>query len=365
MGTGVLNSARYSAANAVAPSATPMSHCLNPRCEAPKNDHSGPNCRSCGEPLLLRGHYRAVRPLGRGGFGRTYLAVDRDRLDTPCVIKQFSPRVKTRAALKKSIRLFSQEAIRLRDLGEHPQIPSLLAYFEDNGRLYLVQEFIAGPNLLQEFHRNGPFNEKQILRLLKDLLPVLHFIHNKSVIHRDLKPDNIICRKTDNRYVAIDFGIAKQLDPEGGGKPGTKIGTEGYSPIEQLRGGQAYPASDLYSLGVICIFLLTGVPPDELYNPLTGRWPWREQLAQWHDTLSLEELHGGAPPPTPPEKPKEKESGARHTFSQMPVTTGLDERVGQLLDKLLEQAVRDRYQSAQDVMADLQTILTVPATSKA
>ncbi|MEM9771190.1 MAG: serine/threonine-protein kinase [Cyanobacteria bacterium P01_D01_bin.73] len=316
---------------------------------------------------MLRGHYRAVRPLGRGGFGKTYLAVDRDRLDTPCVIKQFSPRVKTRAALKKSIRLFSQEAIRLRDLGEHPQIPSLLAYFEDNGRLYLVQEFIAGPNLLQEFHRNGPFNEQQILRLLKDMLPVLHFIHDKSVIHRDLKPDNIICRKTDDRYVAIDFGIAKQLDPEGGGKPGTKIGTEGYSPIEQLRGGQAYPASDLYSLGVICIFLLTGVPPDELFNPLTGHWPWREQLAQWNDTLSLEELHGGTPPVLIPDASKAAQGvsnkGAKHTFAQMPVTTGIDERVGLLLDKMLEQAVRDRYQSAQEVMADLQTILTVPASS--
>lgn len=336
-----------------------MSHCLNPRCDHPKNDKTDSVCRSCGEPLLLRGHYRAVRPLGRGGFGRTYLAVDRDRLDTPCVIKQFSPRVKTRAALKKSIRLFSQEAIRLRDLGEHPQIPSLLAYFEDNGRLYLVQEFIAGPNLLQEFHRNGPFNEKQIVRLLKDLLPVLHFIHTKSVIHRDLKPDNIICRKTDDRYVAIDFGIAKQLDPGGVVKPGTKIGTEGYSPIEQLRGGQAYPASDLYSLGVICIFLLTGVPPDELYNPLTGRWPWREQLAQWNDTLSLEELHGGTTAAqTVPETATNK-----HTFAQMPVTTGIDERVGRLLDKLLEQAVRDRYQSAQDVMADLQTILTARPTS--
>ncbi|MGD1936965.1 MAG: protein kinase [Cyanophyceae cyanobacterium] len=333
-----------------------MSHCLNPRCESPKNDKTDKACRSCGETLMLRGHYRAVRPLGQGGFGKTYLAVDRDRLDTPCVIKQFSPRVKTRAALKKSIRLFSQEAIRLRDLGEHPQIPSLLAYFEDNGRLYLVQEFIAGPNLLQEFHRNGPFSEQQILRLLNDMLPVLDFIHDKSVIHRDLKPDNIICRKTDDRYVAIDFGIAKQLDPEGGGKPGTKIGTEGYSPIEQLRGGQAYPASDLYSLGVICIFLLTGVPPDELYNPLTGHWPWREQLAQWNDTVSLEELHGGGDPAST------SKEGAKHTFAQMPVTTGISEQLGLLLDKMLEQAVRDRYQSAQDVMTDLQAILTVPAS---
>ncbi|GAB4340152.1 MAG: hypothetical protein Fur0042_00590 [Cyanophyceae cyanobacterium] len=314
-----------------------MSYCLNPRCNERQNTDDAQFCQGCGESLLLRGHYRVLRPLGRGGFGRTFLAVDRDRLDTPCAIKQFSPRAKTRPALRKSIQLFTQEALRLRDLGEHPQIPSLLGYFEEGGRLYLVQEFVAGPNVQQEFQRQGTFSEAQVVGMLRDLLPVLQYIHDNRVIHRDLKPDNIIRRKRDGRYIPIDFGVAKQLQTgsSGSDQPGTRIGTEGYAPVEQIRHGQAFPASDLYSVGAICVFLLSGVHPDELYNPLTGKWPWREQLAQWEGAIAS------------------PETSASEWGQIMPIQHRVSEGFGQILDRLLVQAVGDRYQSADAVLADL------------
>jgi serine/threonine protein kinase len=133
--------------------------CLNPRCQSPLNlDHTA-ICQSCGKPIhLLRGRYRTTQPLGQGGFGRTYLALDEDRLNSRCVIKQFSPQVQGEKSLEKAIRLFNQEAVRLHELGEHAQIPTLLAYFEQDGFLYLVQQFIEGRSLLQEMRQQGAFN---------------------------------------------------------------------------------------------------------------------------------------------------------------------------------------------------------------
>ena len=300
--------------------------CLNPHCQQPLNPDNDEVCRSCGAKLtpMLRGHFRPIRPIGQGGFGRTYLAVDEDRLNAPCVIKQFSPQIQGTKSLEKAIRLFNQEAVRLHELGEHPQIPTLLAYFEQDKYLYLVQQFIEGQTLFQELHRQGTFNEQKIRQVLSDILPVLKFIHARQVIHRDITPANIIRRQIDGKLMLIDFGIAKQLTQTSQGQPGTKIGTEGYAPIEQLRSGQAYPASDLYSLGATCIHLLTGVKPEELYNPLDGRWIWREQLIK--------------------------------------KGTNVSDRLAKILDKLLKDLVSERFQSADEVLKHLNS---TPSSSSA
>lgn len=256
--------------------------CLHSDCLVPVNPDGVTTCQSCGSPLteLLRNRYRPIKPLGQGGFGKTYLAEDIDRLNTRCVIKQFV-RQASNKTFDKALTLFNQEAIRLNDLGEHSQIPSLLAYFEQNGNFYLIQQQIEGNTLLQEVKKDGPFDEGKIRSLLLQLLPVLQFIHDRNVVHRDINPTNIICRQRDNKPVLIDFGIAKQLEASLHDKlehTGTRIGTEGYSPIEQLRSGEAYPSSDLYSLGATCICLLTGRKPEKLYSPLEGRWLWQEHL---------------------------------------------------------------------------------------
>lgn len=242
-------------------------------------------------------------------------------MNMPCIVKQFSPSLDIQSepvALRKATDMFYQEAVRLLQLGEHPQIPRLLAYFEQEKYLYLVQELIDGKDLKQELATTGAFSEQKIRQLLTDLLPVLKFIHDRGVIHRDIKPGNIMRRRKDGKLVLIDFGVSKQATGTLLGKVGTKVGTAGFTPLEQMR-GQAYPASDLYSLGVTCICLLTRSLPqadgsDEAYDPMEGQWKWRERLPE----------------------------GA--TVSQ---------ELGQILDKLLQDLPKYRYQSADDVLQDL------------
>jgi WD40 repeat protein/tRNA A-37 threonylcarbamoyl transferase component Bud32 len=300
--------------------------CLNPNCKKPENSDGASVCQSCGSPLkLLRARYKAVQPLGQGGFGRTYLALDEDRLNARCVIKQFAPQVQSEKSKEKAINLFKQEAERLDQLGEHAQIPTLLAYFEQDGYLYLVQQFIEGLSLLQQMRQHGALSERQIRDLLADALPVLRFIHKSQVIHRDITPANMLRRQADDRLVLIDFGVAKQVNADSAAEqPGTRIGTEGYSPMEQFRGGKAYPASDLYSLGATCIHLMTQTRPDNLYDPLNGRWLWREHLAD-----------KGVP---------------------------VSDQLAYILDNLLKDLVADRYQSADEVMRDLNADSFMPPT---
>ncbi len=187
-----------------------MSQCLNPDClnQNPPNTNF---CQKCGSKLLLAERYRAVKIIGQGGFGRTFKAVDEFKPSQPfCVIKQFFPQAQGTQNLEKAAELFAQEAVRLESLGTHPQIPELLAFFTQDNRQYLIQEFIDGKNLQQELETVGAFNETQIWELLNDLLPVLEFIHSQQVIHRDIKPENIIRRpdysQKKGELVLVDFG---------------------------------------------------------------------------------------------------------------------------------------------------------------
>lgn len=276
-----------------------MHCCLNPSCPNPHNPDGIKFCQSCGNPLVvLRNHYHPRQLLSNeGGFGRTYLAEDIDKLHEKCVIKQLAPQVQGTSALQKAKELFEQEARQLQQLGEHPQIPTLYAYFEQDGYLYLVQQYIEG----QPLHKcqQGTWKETQVRELLEQLLPVLDFIHQRGVIHRDIKPPNIMRRKSDGKYVLIDFGASKQLKSTVVAGQGTQIGTNGYSPFEQMKRGEAYPASDLYSLGVTCFYLLTGQDPFALFLDEGYGWvdswqkhllePLSEQLQQVFDNLLQKE----------------------------------------------------------------------------
>jgi serine/threonine protein kinase len=287
--------------------------CLNPECDNPSVPANTKFCPSCGVPLVkLRHRYQPVKPLGGGGFAKTYLAVDIDKLNEKCVIKQFAPQTQGTAGLQKATALFLQEAQQLQQLGEHPQIPALSAYFAENSRLYLVQQFIDGENLFRELEQQGRFSESKILALLEDLLSVLKVVHSHNIIHRDIKPENIMRRESDRKLILIDFGASKQL--QGTVKTGTTIGTFGYSPLEQMQDAKVYPASDLYSIGATCFHLLTGVNPWELWREDGYGWvkAWRNHLQQ----------------PISPE-------------------------LAQILDKLLQKDVEQRYQYAEEVLIDL------------
>ncbi|MEG4213616.1 serine/threonine-protein kinase [Microcoleus sp. S13_B4] len=300
-----------------------MSYCLNPACPNPQNADRTQFCLNCGSKLLLRERYRAIKPLGRGGFGRTFLAIDEDKPSKPrCAIKQFFPLSQGTSSSEKAAELFNREAVRLDELGKHPQIPELLAHFQQERYQYLVQEFIEGQNLQEELARTGPFSESQILSLLKDLLPVLQFVHDRSVIHRDIKPPNIIRRRISQtpiiytyptltgELVLVDFGAAKVV--EGLRETGTVIGSPEFVAPEQIR-GQAVYASDLYSLGVTCIYLLTQISPFELFDINQDVWVWR-------DFLKVQ----------------------------------IDPKLSRILDKMIESSLSRRYKSVAEVLKDLQ-----------
>jgi formylglycine-generating enzyme required for sulfatase activity len=258
-----------------------MSQCLNPTC-LHQNPQGTNFCENCGSKILLDDRYRPIKFLGEGGFGRTFQAIDEKRLNTPCVIKQFLPQQTGSAALAKATELFQQEAKRLQELGKHPQIPDLEAFFPQDGRLYLVQDFIDGQNLLEEFENQGRLKEPQIRIILTELLPVLQFIHDNQVIHRDIKPENII-RSKNGQLFLIDFGVSKETSGSILTRVGTVTGTPGYAPPEQFR-GMVYHSSDLYSLAVTCVRLLTGHfqeadGADKLFDTRKMQWQWQKYVS--------------------------------------------------------------------------------------
>ncbi|MGF1486847.1 MAG: SUMF1/EgtB/PvdO family nonheme iron enzyme [Prochloraceae cyanobacterium] len=290
--------------------------CLNPDCTQPLNYKHHPYCQNCGAPLkiLLRNRYKILKPLGRGGFGKTYLARDIDKFDELCVVKQLAPQAQGSQISSKVKDLFHQEAQQLKLLGEHPQIPYLQAYFHENNYFYLTQQFIAGEDLRKKLKHKGVFSETQIRELLLNLLPVLGFIHDRGIVHRDLKPENIICCHYDGNYVLIDFGIAKVLNPFSK-DTSTSLGSLGYAAPEQIVEGKATPASDLFSLGVSCFHLLSGVHPKELF--MCNGYSWVER---WNNSLDR------------------------------PVS----QNFAKILSKLLQKDTNKRYQKAEQALEDLE-----------
>ncbi|MBD2353727.1 pentapeptide repeat-containing protein [Tolypothrix sp. FACHB-123] len=296
-----------------------MSYCLNPTCSHPENLAHSQRCQSCGSQLLLRDRYQVLQPLGQGGFGATFLAQDQGLPGEPsCVIKQLRPSATAPHILQMARELFEREARTLGKIGNHPQLPRLLDYFEYQQQFYLVQEYISGATLQQEVQRNGNFTEAGVKQFLSEILPLLQYVHEQKVIHRDIKPANLIRRTQDARMVLIDFGAVKNQVTQG--VPGQSdqtaltayaIGTPGFAPPEQMAMRPVY-ASDIYALGVTSIYLLTGKTPKDLeYNPSTGEMIW-EPLVQVSDHL------------------------------------------GSVLRKMLEVSVRNRYKSAQEVLRGLE-----------
>jgi CHASE2 domain-containing sensor protein/tRNA A-37 threonylcarbamoyl transferase component Bud32 len=263
---------------------------------------------------LLDGRYQAEQTLGSGGFGVTYLARDTKLPGKPqCVIKQLVPARRDPNFVSLARRLFNTEAESLSKLGNHPQIPHLLAYFEERQEFYLVQEFIDGKPLNLELEgATTPWSEELVLDLLRQLLPVLGFIHSKYVIHRDLKPGNIIRDRHHGKLVLIDFGAVKEIQPQVTEDLDRTIaiGTRGYTPPEQYAGQPNY-TSDIYALGSIAIEALTNTHPRYLpVDENTGNLQWQN--------LAI-----------------------------------VSPELARVLDKMVAYHFKDRYQSATAVLIDL------------
>lgn len=278
---------------------------------------------------VLQSRYRVLSVLGQGGFGRTYLAEDQGRFNEACAIKELTPPQDNPYALEKSKELFQREAQTLYQI-QHPQIPQFRATFEQDQRFFIVQDYVEGKtyrSLLDERKSRGyVFSESEVTQLVKQVLPVLAYIHGKGIIHRDIAPDNIILRDRDKLPVLIDFGVVKDLatriQAQETVKQHTTVGKLGYAPTEQMQTGRAYPNSDLYALAVTAVVLLTGREPQDLFDENTMTWRWQRFV-------------------------------------------NLEPTFGQVLNRMLSYRVSDRFQSATEVLQVLQTPATMaplPAT---
>ena len=290
-------------------------YCVNPKCNHPKNNNSEKYCQNCGFSLVLAQRYKAIKPIAQGGFGKTFLAIDYLLPSHPfCVIKQLYFQNYNDENNQKIIELFEQEAQHLEELGKHSQIPNLLAHFKQEGELYLVQEYIKGTSLSEEVWQGGKEPEKRIWQILTDILPILQYIHDHQVIHRDIKPDNIMRREDDQRLVLIDFGVSRLFTQTALIGGATIIGTPEFMAPETTR-GKVLPASDIYSLGVSCIRLLTQESTTDLFDIMEEKWHWREAI---------------------------------------PSGVYITHRLGKIIDKLINPSLRDRYQYANEVLADIE-----------
>ena len=243
--------------------------------------------------VLLNNRYRILKTLGRGGFGETYLTEDTHMPSRrKCVLKQLKPIVKSPKTPLWMKERFQREAAILEELGEgSDQIPQLYAYFSEDDKFYLVQEWIEGLTLDQYWSQEGNLHRDEIKQILLQLLPVLDYVHSRRIIHRDIKPENIILRRGDNKPFLIDFGavkeaIATEINEDSYSSYSASIGTPGYMASEQAAGRPIY-SSDLYSLGLTMIFLLTGKSPHELEtDPRNGEIIWQEHTPNLDSELA-------------------------------------------------------------------------------
>ena len=240
--------------------------------------------------VILNNRYRIVKQIGRGGFGRAYLAEDTQRYRELCVLKEFAPQVESNDELDQAEDLFEREAGILYRLN-HSQIPQFEALLKTRvgtGRslsLFLVQEYVPGESYWQLLQRYGRLTETEVTEMILNVLPVLDYIHGADLIHRDISPDNLILRDRDDKPVLIDFGCVKLAANEVSrcsGRSVTLIGKKGYSPNEQIHRGQTMPCSDLYALAATAVVLLTGKQPDRLYNSREAEWEWDRVEATPH-----------------------------------------------------------------------------------
>ncbi len=276
---------------------------------------------------LLQGRYSIQETIAKGGMGVAFLARDIKKANRRCLIKQFHLSKENIEYQSVLLPYFQKEASTLKRLGNAVErIPKMYDYFEADGEYYLVQEFIEGQTLQKRVELDGPFNESQVRRFLLDFLDTIAKIHRHEILHRDINPRNIILRKGDSAPILIDFGIVKEiatrlLGQDDDALTSTRIGTPGYCPPEQIMGKGVFSCSDLYSLGVTVVYMLTGKSPQSF--PLNG-----EGIYQWKQFC-----------------PK--------------ISSGFES----LINKAIEFDYKKRYQSADEMLQALRELTTIK-TSK-
>jgi serine/threonine-protein kinase len=212
---------------------------------------------------VLQSRYRIVSPVKRGGMGAIYRAWD-TRLNVAVALKEMIPQPGLDAAMLNQFRQqFQQEATTLARL-DHPHLVGVTDFFEEGGSAYLVMKFIEGESLAERIERQGALPEGEVAAWADQLLDALIYCHNQGVLHRDIKPQNVIIRP-DGRAVLVDFGLVKLWDPNA---PQTRTavrgaGTPEYAPPEQYDAGAGHtdPRSDIYGLGATLYHAIIGQAP--------------------------------------------------------------------------------------------------------
>ncbi len=262
-----------------------MSYCLNPNCSNPSDPlNSGRDtCCQCSSGLVLQNRYRVVKPLGGGGFGKTYIVEERGIQKVLKVLLKSHP---------KAISLFQQEAQVLISL-RHPGIPKIekdgyFTFFPADSQEpihCLVMEYVNGSNLRDwmKSRRHRPINETLAINWLTQLSEILEMVHDRNYFHRDIKPHNIM-RRPNGQLVLIDFGTVREVSDTyllkvAQGQNVTGIVSPGYTAPEQTN-GKAVPQSDFFALGRTFVYLLTGKPPTAFAdNPRSGKLQWRKNAS--------------------------------------------------------------------------------------
>lgn len=275
-----------------------------------------------------------MRRLGQGGFGTTYLAKDISAASPiSCAIKQLKYKSRKPMDLEHNQRRFQREARIMARLGNHAQIPSLLSHFADDGKFYLVQEYVPGLTITQEVSRHGVQSEIEVKQFLSEMLPVVRHVHRQGLLHLDIKPSNIIRCSEDNRLVLVDFGAVRRASQEDRAvsKKRRCAGTIGFSPVEQLEGAPSF-ASDIYALGVTCLYLLTGLSPMDLALSPQGqdlRWQESVNLSPYFTQVLSKMLHS--------------ESARRfQDIGELERALNLESHYDSLKDCLTTEALRDK-----------------------
>ena len=273
---------------------------------------------------VLNDRYEIHRRLARGGMAQVYLARDRS-LDRPVAVKELVPEFATDPSFVERFRREAQAAANL----SHPNLVGVYDWGAQDGTYFIVMEYVDGPSLSRVLRADGPFHPRRAAEIAAEVAAGLGFAHSRGVVHRDVKPGNVLLTRSGQAKVT-DFGIARALSSsdEDLTQAGSVMGTATYFSPEQAQGLSVDPRSDLYSLGVVLYELVTGRPP------FTGETPLAIAYKHVQDQP--------APPST--------------------LMTGLPEALEAIIMKLLAKRPDDRYASAEDLRSDLNRFLAGEAT---
>ncbi|WP_019502784.1 WD40 repeat domain-containing serine/threonine-protein kinase [Pseudanabaena sp. PCC 6802] len=289
----------------------PRVYCFNPNCLQINRDNDSQFCHNCGAALSLKDRYQAIAILHKNNRSQVFRVSDRLNTNS-CILRQIHKD-------NPYNNYFNRLVTYLKEIEPHPDIPDYIDSFETDSYCYLVRGFIEGNNLETLVNRSGTFAVDRVWQVLLNILPVLHHLHSYKLIHREIEPQNIIYSDKLNKFILVDWMSLTKVKGDRNIQSDTSLdiysGSAEFSAPESLEGTVCF-ASDLYSLGLVCVYLLTGLRPFDVFNTIDRSWVWRDN---WQ-------------------------------ISKAEVNSDRRERLGELIDKLIVPDLDRRLRSPSDVL---------------